>query len=425
MTRTYIRTTPQALKKLSENFKSTNPDNMILAILFALLFLVAVVAVAPVPVKALEERASVVVLEENHSTPEVLEEVPSEAQQVLAAARLKLMRRLVRDCRKSEVGTCLPGWSENNPLTGTLNQNARLASIMGLTHLNLPGTKLRGEEYTSMTDLAGELIGASNWAAAQSVQRKLRPAPRKVSMLVPNNAKNVRAHFAVDKGPKVGCNRQSKAQMTGPGEMPLVECDDIVDFGGNTRAFFLSAPIFNQTNATVEPEVVVVAEEGGLDATVEQEVVVAVAEKVEEVEEVQATVEQQVVAVVNATVEQEVVAVVNEFKEVSATVEHEVVAVVVSATSDQVVAAKQGKGCPRWCWYGKTKSMSQFSGSTPHDNGRLGERRHTEKFSSPFLLRSPSLVTVLIFSTAQCTACEDFVAVVIGLQFVKDHLKGK
>ncbi|KAJ3021477.1 hypothetical protein HKX48_008411 [Thoreauomyces humboldtii] len=289
---------------------------MILAILFALLVLVAVVAFAPVALKALEERVSVDVLEEDLSILAVLEEGPSVAEQVLAAARLKLMRRLVRDCRKSEVGTCLPGWSENNTLTGTLNQNARLASIMALTHLNLPGTKLRGEEYTSMTDLAGELIGASNWAAAQSIQRKLRPAPRKVSMLVPNNAKNVRAHFAVDKRPKVGCNRQSKAQVTGPGEMPLVEGDDIVDFGGNTRAFFLSAPIFNQTYATVEPEVVAVAEEGGLDATVEQEIVVVVADKVKKVEEVQATVEQQIVAVVIATVEQEVVAVVNEFGEI-------------------------------------------------------------------------------------------------------------
>ncbi|KAJ3000250.1 hypothetical protein HKX48_003253, partial [Thoreauomyces humboldtii] len=107
--------------------------------------------------------------------------------------------------------------------------------------------------------------------------------------------------------------------------MSLV-ADDIECFRGSARAFFLSAPIFDQINTTVEQEVVAVAvaEEGGLHTTVEQEVVVVVAEKVEEVKEV---------------------------KEVKATVEQQVVAVVVSATLHKLVAAKERRGCPEWWWY--------------------------------------------------------------------------
>ncbi|KAJ3022995.1 hypothetical protein HKX48_004618 [Thoreauomyces humboldtii] len=375
---------------------------MILAILFALV-LVSIVFVA---FKVLEERPSQVateLLEEEQTTVaevevleavpatvaevEVLEEVQAKALATLAAARMALIPKLLDACGESDDETALPGWIDELTLDGSLADNARLLHVMALTHHNLPGHQVRSAGPEPLSELAAELSHAHIWVTARDKARELQPALRKVSMLVPDNndnndAKNVRAHSVVDKRLNPGYNRQSIALMMGLGEMPSMVVHNIWCFAGTTRAFFLSAPIFNQADTTVEQEVVVVVvaekEEEEVAAAVEQEVVVA-AIVVEKVKELAAAVEQEVVVAVAVAV------IVNEVKEVTATVEEEVVVavedfniaaedVVVIVAQEEEVLAKEG-AVPGGKV--KTKSMSQGSGKTPLDG--ISARNDTKR----------------------------------------------
>ncbi|KAJ3006975.1 hypothetical protein HKX48_009376, partial [Thoreauomyces humboldtii] len=139
-------------------------------------------------------------------------ESPSAAQKesasaTLANARADLIAMLLDNMAASEEETLLAGWT--TPLGGSVEDNAKLLSVIALTDANVPGLSVRDGEVTSFADVAQELIDNDNVTTALEKELGQRSARRVPSPLVPKGCTNVRAEKT--NWLNVGHNLPSKA----------------------------------------------------------------------------------------------------------------------------------------------------------------------------------------------------------------------
>ncbi|KAJ3004197.1 hypothetical protein HKX48_001365 [Thoreauomyces humboldtii] len=302
----------------------------------------------------------------------------------LANARAALITLLLEDIAASDDETLLAGWT--TPLGGNVEDNAKLLSVISLTDANLPGLSVRDRVMSSYADVAQELIDSGNVTTALEHELGLRSARRVPSSLVPKGCTNVRAEKT--NWLNVGHNLPSKALnnviIYGTGEEDVDEVEEDaeeeiqvdvavrakVEIEEDEKDEKVQVDVAVVAKVKVEVEEghvgrivkmwsqaaeVAVAEEGDFDAAVEQEVVVVVAGKVEEVT---AAVEQEVVVAaivveevkeLAATVEEEVVVavavIINEVKEVAATAEEEAVVAVedFNVAEEKVLSSSLGR----------------------------------------------------------------------------------